>query len=822
MALTTSTITGRVPLPTDEVLQYAELTFALSGLDTQGADVLPGGIIKRVTLVNSELPAGFKLWRNTSGLRGTHYRVLVRWKVKDRDGIRDQYADLGIVQVGADASYTLAALLNYAVPSAPASFWSSITQAEYDAVMQARDDAAASAVAAALYDGPRFGTIALMQAGTGFADGKFVRVDTGANGEQEGFVYDAASTLTADGALIVDATGMGVGRLISTRTVFNDQSELDNDVRDHDEGIYIHVRGRKVYVVAPTSALDHHVLLASGVKLYVVRDYSARSSAAHFWKRVRGESADAYVFIGSDSTGNGSTEWPYLWAEWLVTQAPTHTVKLRFWNDGTGSWDAYVTLGSGTGTNTIYIDVCAVGGANSYYLQGGREPAIFKRSDYILAILNYGHNLGTDGREVTTFHDCLIAAAHIHWRCPYASIVVTSQNPRSSENGLQQSKGLGAAWRKVADLTGAGLIDAQAWFFDRSDWVAALMLDETHPNDAGSKIWLAAVQSALHEPQHTDMSESRSAGIPSLSIVGQNLLDNGIFHNWTAGAYPAGWTPTNCTIAKEPSRSEIAKYSMGVTAGASACSIAQSLSLGKLDGVRGRCVLFLSRIWKSSGMSNLAGRINITSSNNVTSVFGTSRSVGDVSADGWAWVLTSVNVQPDAKTLTATIYAGDATDNGKKLWVQSAALFSAAVPLATSFDRIEDMVIDEYYSPLNVHPKSGSDNGTLTADATSLTLTGATDGASTNTIIELPPLDAGATYRFSFDVEPSAFGVGGVYARGAAGGEGSTLASHAGWVQGNTGYTLDFTPTTNIASIWIYASSIATGYEFTSITIKKL
>ena len=36
MTLTTSTITGRVPLPTDENLQFAELTFALSGLDTEG------------------------------------------------------------------------------------------------------------------------------------------------------------------------------------------------------------------------------------------------------------------------------------------------------------------------------------------------------------------------------------------------------------------------------------------------------------------------------------------------------------------------------------------------------------------------------------------------------------------------------------------------------------------------------------------------------------------------------------------------------------------------------------------------------------------
>ena len=53
----------------------------------------------------------------------------------------------------------------------------------------AQDAAAASATQAALYDGPRFGTIALMQAGTGFADGKFVRVDKAFNGEPEGFVY---------------------------------------------------------------------------------------------------------------------------------------------------------------------------------------------------------------------------------------------------------------------------------------------------------------------------------------------------------------------------------------------------------------------------------------------------------------------------------------------------------------------------------------------------------------------------------------------------------------------------------------------------------
>lgn len=174
MALTTSTITGRVPLPSDENLQFAELTFALSGLDTEGASVLPGGVSTRIVLIDSDIPAGFELWQNTAGLHGTHYRVLVRWKVKDRDGIRDQYADLGVIQIGSDPSYTLADLINNGVLPAIGTFWSAITQAQYDAVIQAAADAQASAAdapasataAAAMYDGPWLDTVSALIADT--------------------------------------------------------------------------------------------------------------------------------------------------------------------------------------------------------------------------------------------------------------------------------------------------------------------------------------------------------------------------------------------------------------------------------------------------------------------------------------------------------------------------------------------------------------------------------------------------------------------------------------------------------------------------------
>jgi hypothetical protein len=282
MALSKSTITGRVPLPTDENLQFAELTFALSGLDTEGASVLPGGISTRIVLIDSDIPPGFELWQNMAGLHGTHYRVLARWTVKDRDGIRDQYADLGVIQIGSDPSYTLADLINNGVAPAIGTFWSAITQAQYDAVIQSAADAAASAVSAALYDGPRFGTIALMQAGTGFADGKFIRVDQAANGEQEGFVYDAASTLTADGALIVDATGMGVGRLISTRTSYASWAELDADVRTLAAGTALSVRGVGDYEVVSSG---EHLTTTGGLKVIIIDDvvtpqhYGAAGSA---------------------------------------------------------------------------------------------------------------------------------------------------------------------------------------------------------------------------------------------------------------------------------------------------------------------------------------------------------------------------------------------------------------------------------------------------------------------------------------------------------------------------------------------------------------
>ena len=77
MALSKSTITGRGALPTDENLQFAELTFALSGLDTEGASVLPGGSASGLCLSTVTFQRGLICGKTQPGLRRTWTSILL-------------------------------------------------------------------------------------------------------------------------------------------------------------------------------------------------------------------------------------------------------------------------------------------------------------------------------------------------------------------------------------------------------------------------------------------------------------------------------------------------------------------------------------------------------------------------------------------------------------------------------------------------------------------------------------------------------------------------------------------------------------------------
>ncbi len=120
MALSKATISGSYRDATDVAgLTELKAVFILSGYDTESAvAVVPTEVV--AVLVDGALPAGFALWKNTAGIRGTYYRHVLRGKREARPGFWELVeVPLPSFQVGSLASYTLTALLNNPVPDAP-------------------------------------------------------------------------------------------------------------------------------------------------------------------------------------------------------------------------------------------------------------------------------------------------------------------------------------------------------------------------------------------------------------------------------------------------------------------------------------------------------------------------------------------------------------------------------------------------------------------------------------------------------------------------------------------------------------------------------
>lgn len=144
---TTSAITGRIVLPDNVAATDAVLRFVLSGFDTDQTDSDVIGPYERFVRLESDgdLPAGTVLWRNTEGLRATYYTVSVIVSITDAFGgmARRVERKLGNVQIGDDTMYDIAELLDSEVPEAIGTFWSAITEAQFNEVIAAAAQATA-------------------------------------------------------------------------------------------------------------------------------------------------------------------------------------------------------------------------------------------------------------------------------------------------------------------------------------------------------------------------------------------------------------------------------------------------------------------------------------------------------------------------------------------------------------------------------------------------------------------------------------------------------------------------------------------------------
>lgn len=119
MSLSTVPITGSVVLPDGGALTNGIVKFTLSAADYEGGSVIVGTTVE-ATLTGGDLQAGTVLWRNSTGVAATWYKVEVRSEVTAANGlVLNRVHDLGTIQVGAAASYVLSDLLATAVQPPP-------------------------------------------------------------------------------------------------------------------------------------------------------------------------------------------------------------------------------------------------------------------------------------------------------------------------------------------------------------------------------------------------------------------------------------------------------------------------------------------------------------------------------------------------------------------------------------------------------------------------------------------------------------------------------------------------------------------------------
>lgn len=148
MTLPTAPVTGSVSLPDGAAAEGLMLEFRLSQVDTSdGVVVLPAPV--SVEIDGIDLPDGLAIYRNTEGLRGTITICTAHWvEVSGQSRLR-RSARLGQFQVGEADSYDLTDLIDQVIPEGlGAGWWSTLTQGQYNAAIDAVAEAQAAATAA--------------------------------------------------------------------------------------------------------------------------------------------------------------------------------------------------------------------------------------------------------------------------------------------------------------------------------------------------------------------------------------------------------------------------------------------------------------------------------------------------------------------------------------------------------------------------------------------------------------------------------------------------------------------------------------------------
>lgn len=247
------------------------------------------------------------------------------------------------------------------------------------------------------------------------------------------------------------------------------------------------------------------------------------------------------LFIG-DSTGDATNEWIYLFAQWLATEYPTHSVSYRLWS--TTSYAAASALSTGSGANTIRIWNASVAGTAPIHHMGSNFAAAITATSPDLIIWNHGHNLLPT--ESLAHAEFVGPMDQVRMALPSVPHAAVRQNPRRDDSLMAIT--VGALDALAEDYGDLALIDTYSLFIAQGK-AGALYADNLHPSAAGSQLFLQAAKTAWNGSRAGDSPAVTDAFLESL---GTNLLANANFADPSyVGGTPTGWSVTGdtaCTL----------------------------------------------------------------------------------------------------------------------------------------------------------------------------------------------------------------------------------------------------------------------------------
>lgn len=489
-----------------------------------------------------------------------------------------------------------------------------------------------------------------------------------------------------------------------------------------------------------------------------IDDTVALPHVSSMWQKVRSAMDDVYIVIMGDSTGNETFEWVYQWATHLSQTVKTHSIRYRLWVDGSG-WQGEERMSTGTTERSIFIDNVSVPGSTERYFQGSATSNIFNSGRvYDLVILNYGHNEGTSVPSITIsagFTEAIFACRQIN---PMAPIIVTAQNPR--RDFPDHSARAVACWADIAGVNGLGVIDVYSAFIKLGS-PSGLYIDMIHPNAEGHKVWLEVVKKALSD---TPSYQFDKVAEPYSGPLRLNLIPNPAFVTWGVDV-PALWEANAVSVTQDLARRESFAYSVKVT-----CTDVNSPLLyvdlsDTLIASRGQWVTFAARVWRPSGISTNAGRLQISGSGMNTV---TSRSKANEAENGWMWAVCHAFVPKGTTSLQARFLGG--TVVGDSFNVDRVWFGIGKVPSDIDFMGQPAVTLADYYQAENVGVPVGYDTQ-VSVDGKHIVATPVTSKA--RFFININYLTPGQAYKVTWSKASPADGY--AYARSSGGGLGTVL-----------------------------------------------